>query len=128
MKILVIEDNEQFALMLCDALRGEGFETEAALSGKAGIKTAMAYLPDLILLDYHLGDMTGYDVATGIRCMRATTFTPFVLLSSMAADPFLTSGFKKLSNCRATLVKTQPLSEIIEAVRKVLSDKEDLAR
>lgn len=121
MKILVIEDNETFSLMLCDALREAGYEVGSASSGKQGVKSALAFLPDLILLDYQLGDMTGYDAALGIRCMRATAATPFILLSSLADDPLLVSTFKKLPNCRAALVKNQPLSEVLAAVKTVLA-------
>lgn len=120
MKVLVIEDNEQFAMMLCDSLREAGFEVDSALSGKEGIKSALSFLPDLVLLDYHLGDMTGYDVATGIRCMRATATTPFILLSSLAEDPLLLAAFKKLPNCKGALVKTQPISEILNMVGSVI--------
>lgn len=120
MKILVVEDNESFSLMLCDALREAGFEVGAALSGKEGVKSALSFSPDLVLLDYQLGDMTGYDVAVGLRCMRVTASTPFILLSSLADDPLLTTSFKKMPNCRGALVKSQPLSEIVALVHTVL--------
>lgn len=124
MKILVIEDNEQFALLLCASLREAGFKADCALSGKAGVKTALSFLPDLILLDYHLGDISGYDVGLAIRHMQATAAIPFVLLSSMAEDPLLLSGFKRLPNCKAALVKTYPLSEIIGTVKRLLNKPE----
>lgn len=121
MRILIIEDNEQFALMVCAALNEEGFETARAASGKEGIKTALAYMPDLILLDYELGDMSGYDVAIGLRCMRATLSIPFILLSSLAGDPLLADGFNKFTNCRAKIMKTIPLPQIVATVRQLLS-------
>jgi two-component system CheB/CheR fusion protein len=122
-RILVIEDNETFSLMLCSVLRETGYEVAAAFSGSEGVKSALAFLPDLILLDYHLGDMTGYDVALGIRLMRATARTPFVLLSSMGDDPFMVGSFKKLSNCRAILGKNQPVPVILSAVDDALRTK-----
>ena len=121
MKILIIEDNPGYSALLTSFLNEEGFETSAALSGKEGVKAAFSYLPDLILVDYELGDMTGYDVAIAIKCMRATANTPFILLSSLAADPAISAGFKKLSNCRATLVKTQPLAAILETIEKAIT-------
>lgn len=120
MKILVIEDNPEFSNLLSVFLREEGFETDTALSGKAGVKTALSFLPDLILLDYHLGDMTGYDVAIAIKYMRNTATIPFILLSSLGADPLLISGFKKIPSCRATLVKNQPLNEILAVIKQIL--------
>ncbi len=121
-RILVIEDNETFSLMLCGVLCEAGFEIGSALSGKEGVKSALSFLPDLILLDYDLGDMTGYDAALCIRCMRATAGIPFILLSSLADDPLLLAAFKKLPNCRAALVKNQPVSEILAAVNSVLAE------
>lgn len=120
MKILVVEDNESFSLMLCSALREAGFEVASALSGKEGIKSALFFLPDLILMDYQLGDMTGYDAAIAIKCMRATASTPFILLSSLADDPLLTAAFKKMPSCRGALVKSRPFSEIVDFVHAVL--------
>jgi len=116
MKILVIEDNENFSLLLCAALREAGYEVDSALSGLAGVKMALAWLPDLIMLDYNLGDMTGYDVALAIKCMRATAGTPFILLSSMADDQLLLNAFQKLPNCRAAFLKTRPLEDIMRLV------------
>lgn len=120
MKILIVEDNTEFACLLAAFLQEAGFETETAASGKEGVKAALNYLPDLILLDYHLGDMTGYDVATAIRYMRNTANIPFVLLSSLGADPMLINSFKKIPSCRATLVKTLPQEEILAAIRQLL--------
>jgi CheY-like chemotaxis protein len=121
MKILVIEDNESFSLMLCAALREAGYEVDSALSGKEGIKAALHWLPDLIMLDYQLGDMTGYDVALGIKCMQATAGIPFILLSSMADDQLLANAFRKLPNYRAALLKTQPTADILAAAARTLA-------
>lgn len=117
-RILIIEDNGTLAALYCEALRAEGFEAEAALSGAAGVKAALRYAPDLILLDYELGDMSGYDVAIGIRCMRSTASTPFILLSSLAGDPLLMKGFTSMRNCKGTLIKNLPVAEIVDAVKR----------
>lgn len=129
MKILIIEDNHEFAQMLSTSLREVGFKTDMAMSGREGIKSALYYLPDLILLDYHLGDMTGYDVALGIKCMGKTAHIPFIVLSSLAADPLLIGGFKKMTSCRGALVKTQTFEEILTAIRNIFpaaSDEQDI--
>jgi DNA-binding response OmpR family regulator len=122
MRILIIEDNYEFSQMLSAFLREAGFETDTALSGREGVKSSLYFSPDLILLDYHLGDMTGYDVAVAIKHMRNTANIPFIVLSSLGADPLLICGFKRIPSCRATLVKTQPLEELLKTIRKILPD------
>jgi DNA-binding response OmpR family regulator len=115
-----VEDDESYALLLGSFLRDEGFEVELAASGKEGLKKALSFAPDLVMLDYHLGDMTGYDVAVGLRHMRNSSRIPFLVLSSVGADPMLLAGFERLPNCRAVLVKSQSTEEIARAVHAVL--------
>lgn len=119
-KILIIEDNEQFSLMLYGLLQEAGLQVYAALSGKEGLKAAQVHHPDLILLDYQLGDMTGWDVATLIGYSPATKCIPFILLSSLAGDPLLISGFKRMSNCRGAVCKSRPAHELLAAVKLAL--------
>jgi CheY-like chemotaxis protein len=123
MKILIVEDNLELAWILADCLKIEGFKTKIAESGAAGVKLALSYLPDLVLLDYNLGDMTGHDVAIAIKNMRKTSKIPFILLSAIGADPMLVSGFTKLPNCRGTLSKTISTREVLRAIHRALPAK-----
>jgi len=119
MKVLVIDDNEEFSLLVGEALREKNFEVHSVLTGAEGIKAALATRPDLILLDYELGDMCGHDVAVAIRCMRATARIPFILLSSRAEDPMLLDGFDKFSSCVGAIGKGVPMAEIVGRVEQV---------
>ncbi|OGR81048.1 MAG: hypothetical protein A2X32_08885 [Elusimicrobia bacterium GWC2_64_44] len=120
MKILIIEDNLELSWVLADCLKREGFKTQIASSGAAGVKAALSYLPDLVLLDYNLGDMTGHDVAVAIQNMRKTTHIPFVVLSALGADPMLVRGFSKFPNCRGTMCKTLSTREVLKTIHKAL--------
>jgi len=123
MKILIVEDNEELAWVLADCLKREGYETQIALTGAAGVKDALSYLPDLVLLDYNLGDMTGHDVAIAIKNMRKTSNIPFIVLSAIGADPMLVRGFTKLPNCRGTMSKTLSIKKVLKAIHLVLHDR-----
>jgi len=124
MKILIVEDNLELAWILADCLKLEGFKTQIASTGAAGVRAALSYLPDLVLLDYNLGDMTGHDVAIAIKNMGKTSRIPFVVLSAIGADPMLVRGFTKFPNCRGTLSKTHSTREIIRAIHLALPPKE----
>lgn len=123
MKILIVEDNLELSWILADCLKKEGYETLIAATGAAGVKGALSYLPDLVLLDYNLGDMTGHDVAVAIRNMRKTSKIPFIVLSAIGADPMLVRGFTKLPNCLGTLAKTLSTNEVLKAIHGALSPK-----
>ena len=120
MKILIIEDNLELSWILADCLKKEGFETHTAANGALGVKAALSHLPDLVLLDYNLGDMTGHDVAVAIKNMRKTSKIPFVVLSSIGADPMMVNGFSKFPNCRGTLAKTLPTKDVLKAIHRAL--------
>lgn len=123
-KILIVEDNPELAWLLADCLKIEGYKTKIAANGAEGVKLALSYLPDLVLLDYNLGDMTGHDVAVAIKNMRKTSATPFIVLSAVGADPMLVSGFSRLPNCRGTLSKVLSTREVLKAIHRVLPAKE----
>jgi len=122
-KILIVEDNLELSWVLADCLKMAGYETQIASNGVAGIKGALSYLPDLVLLDYNLGDMTGHDVAVAIRNMRKTSKIPFVVLSAIGADPMLVRGFTKFPNCRGTMSKTLSTKEVLKTIHLALPAK-----
>lgn len=120
MKILIVEDNHELAWLLAERLKAEGYDMLIAESGAAGIKAALSFLPDLLLLDYNLGDMTGHDVAVALRNMHKTSGIPFLVLSSLGADPMLASGFGKFTNCRGAMSKVLSTRDVLAAVRRAL--------
>jgi len=81
LRVLVIEDNEDVAEMLKEALSLEGHEVTIALRGEAGIRLAQETLPDVILCDLGLPEgVTGYDVA---RALRADPRTQGLFLAAL---------------------------------------------
>jgi len=123
MKILIVEDNIELSCMLEDCLKTAGYKTQIAGSGAAGVRIALSYLADLVLLDYNLGDMTGHDVAVAIKNMHRTSRIPFIVLSAIGADPMLVRGFSKLPNCRGTLSKVLSTKEVLKAIHHALPAK-----
>lgn len=122
MKILIVEDNPELAWLLAERLKVEGYETLSAGSGTEGIKAALAFLPDLMLLDYNLGDMTGHDVAVALKNTHKTSKIPFLVLSAHGADPMLARGFGRLPNCRGSMSKVLSTRDVVKAVHRALHD------
>ena len=72
-RILVVEDEAAIARVLVDNLLFEGHEAEAAADGAEGLERALAWQPDLILLDVVLPTMDGYEVCRRLRAQGAAT-------------------------------------------------------
>lgn len=66
-RILIVEDEQDLASLLEYNLKQEGFETDVARTGAAGVSRAKSFKPDLILLDLMLPDIGGTEVARLIR-------------------------------------------------------------
>ena len=78
--ILVIDDDEAHAKSIVTHLRK--YRTTRCALGQAGLDAARADLPDLIVLDHYLPDMTGEDVLNALRADLATQLLPVIYLTS----------------------------------------------
>ena len=66
-KILIVDDDPAFCLMLATFLEKSGFEPTKALSGKECLSALGKASYDLVLTDLRLPDMTGIDVLREIK-------------------------------------------------------------
>ncbi len=66
-RILVVDDNHDSAASLAVLLEMMGNETRTAHDGVSAYETALAFRPELMLLDIGLPKMNGYDVCRRIR-------------------------------------------------------------
>jgi DNA-binding NtrC family response regulator len=65
--ILVIDDEEAIRLFLQATLQDEGYEVLTAGTGTEGLEVAKEKVPDLVLLDLMLPDMSGIQVLGGLK-------------------------------------------------------------
>ncbi|HEX4963959.1 MAG TPA: ATP-binding protein [Thermoanaerobaculia bacterium] len=66
-RILVVDDNEDAAEMLVEALTRKGYETRVAYDAPAALRLAAAFSPDVAFLDIGLPVMDGYELASHLR-------------------------------------------------------------
>lgn len=67
LKVLVVDDNADLVEMLATIVEWEGHEVRKALDGRSAIAAALAFRPDVILLDLGLPLVGGIDVARELR-------------------------------------------------------------
>ena len=82
-KILVVDDEEDFLMMLEKRLMEEGFEVITATEGQEAIKKCKRYLPDLVLMDIILPDFDGSEVVKILLKDPSTRDIPVIFLSGI---------------------------------------------
>ncbi len=96
-KLLVVEDD----LLLDEAYRrkfGEMHDLRIAADGESGVKTAISWKPDCILLDIYLpGRYNGLDVLMQIRKERDLEDVPVIVITNLpdAVDRVMALGADK---------------------------------
>lgn len=81
--ILIVDDESELARTVGYNFEQEGFATRHAETGRGAVESAlMTPIPDLILLDLMLPDMTGTEVCRELRRTEATRSTPIIFLTA----------------------------------------------
>ena len=83
MRVLVVDDEPSIADALVTALHYEGVDAEPANTGLEGLRRIREWLPDVVILDIMLPDLSGIEVA---RQLRLEAFQmPILFLSARDA-------------------------------------------
>jgi DNA-binding response OmpR family regulator len=118
--VLIAEDDAGVRMTLEFVLADEGFEVLSAEDGEQALNLALERSPDAILLDGRMPKMTGKQVLTALRALRATAETPVFVLSGM--DPaFENAGGADAEWPGAHFIgKPFDPDELVEGIRRVL--------
>jgi two-component system, OmpR family, phosphate regulon response regulator PhoB len=95
MLVLVIEDEVDLATTLEYNLRAEGFTVRLAHSGRQGMASATADpLPDVIVLDLMLPDLSGTEICRKLREGERTRDIPVVMCTAKGEEIDRVVGFE----------------------------------
>lgn len=92
--ILVIEDDPDIRELLVYALGKEGYQTEQAASGEAGLKLAKQAKPDLIILDIMLPGIDGLEVLRKLKHEPRLRPIPVLIASARGEEADVVSGLE----------------------------------
>ena len=82
--ILIVEDNDMNLDMLSRRLEKKGFAIVTARDGQAGVETAVAIRPDLILMDMSLPTMDGWEATRRLKADIESRAIPVIALTAHA--------------------------------------------
>jgi len=128
--VLVVDDEKSLVLIAQRVLQKEGFDVITASNGIEGLKQALEYLPDIIVLDIVMPEMNGYEVCQKLQANVNTCGIPVIFLSVKGTvdekKAPTTEGLKEINeafNRGATDFLNKPVTarELIDTIKKALS-------
>lgn len=116
--ILVIEDHQPNATLVCDLLSFHGFRVSWAPDGITGLEMVEQDPPDLILMDLQLPKLDGFELTRRLKSDPKTSHIPIVALTACAmisdAERAMEAG------CDGYLTKPINTRELPQTIRKFL--------
>lgn len=121
MRLLIVEDEREFAETLRRGLVAEGFTVDVAHTGREGLWRATEQAYDVVVLDIMLPELSGYEVLKRLRA--AENWTPVLMLTAkdgeydeadafdLGADDYLSKPFSfvvLIARLRALLRRGAP--------------------
>lgn len=83
-RILIVEDNKADVRLLKDILEQSGYETLQTGDGLEAVNLALAHLPNLILMDIQLPEVSGLEVTRRLRGDNRSRHIPIVAVTAFA--------------------------------------------
>ena len=84
-RVLVVDDEPDFASIVQKNLEKEGFTVEVAYNGVEGLEKIRANAPDAIVLDVMMPEKDGYEVCKELKGDDRTRDIPVILLTAVAS-------------------------------------------
>jgi two-component system cell cycle response regulator DivK len=117
-KVLIVEDNELNMKLFHDLLEAFGYETIETRDGMAALDLARQHMPDLILMDIQLPEVSGLDVTKWLKEDETTRGIPVVAVTAFAMkgdEERIREG-----GCEAYLSKPITVTTFMDTVRRFI--------
>ena len=118
--VLIVEDNELNMKLFRDLLEAHGYATIETRNGVEALDLARQHMPDLILMDIQLPEVSGLDVTKWLKEDERTRPIPVIAVTAFAmkGDEERIRG----GGCEAYLSKPISVSKFLETVRHYLGE------
>jgi two-component system phosphate regulon response regulator PhoB len=116
--VLVVEDEAPQREVLVYNLEAEGFDVWQATSGDAALDLAREDMPDLILLDWMLPEVSGIEVCRRLKSRPETRGIPVIMISARSEEVDRVRGLE--TGADDYVVKPYSVVELMARIRTQL--------
>ncbi|MGB0554744.1 MAG: response regulator [Alphaproteobacteria bacterium] len=118
-KILIVEDNELNMKLFHDLLESKGYDIVQTRDGMEALKIARAQMPDLILMDIQLPEVSGLEVTKWLK-----EDDNLKQIAVVAVTAFAMKGDEEKireGGCEAYIAKPISVTNFLETVEQFLT-------
>jgi two-component system, cell cycle response regulator DivK len=119
--ILIVEDNELNMKLFNDLLEAHGYKTVQTRSGMEAVGLAHEHMPDLVLMDIQLPEVSGLEVTRWLKEDEALRHIPVIAITAFA----MKGDEEKIrqGGCEAYLSKPISIVKFLETIRTYLHEQ-----
>ena len=92
--VLVVDDQLSAREVLRGLLKGQGYHLAFARTGQEALAKAQELVPDLILLDVMMPEMTGFEVCQALRAHPVLAEVPVIMITALEDTPSRVKGIE----------------------------------
>ena len=117
-KVMIVEDNELNMKLFNDLLEAHGYVVVQATNGYDAMKLAREHMPNLILMDIQLPEVSGLDVTRWLKQDEALKHIPVIAVTAFA----MKGDEEKIreGGCEAYIAKPIAIMSFLETIAKFL--------
>lgn len=120
-RILVVDDSPAQRHYVADCLARQGFAVLTAGDGRAGLAEARRHLPALIISDYEMPEMTGFELVHALKREPETRNIPVIMLT--ARDSKRDMAQMRAAGASAYLIKPFAQDKCVALVERTLAER-----
>lgn len=116
--VLIVEDNELNMKLFHDLLDSQGYRTLQTRDGLQAVTLARDHMPDLILMDIQLPEISGLEVTKWLKDDELLAHIPIIAVTAFAMkgdEERIRQG-----GCEAYISKPISVMHFLETVRKYM--------
>ncbi len=119
--ILIMEDDPHQSRLMQRLLERSDYRILVESNGESGLQTAMAVVPDLILLDMGLPDLDGQTVAALLKGSEVLSKIPLVVVTAWPQDT--AAAIARAYGCDGYISKPVHARQFAEQIAGYLKDE-----
>ncbi|HVF09615.1 MAG TPA: response regulator transcription factor [Abditibacteriaceae bacterium] len=124
MRILVVEDEEDFASLVRITLQTEGYQVVTAANGREALEYVASapsdQKPELVVMDQMMPEMDGIETLRALKADAATAHIPVLMLTAVDQDDNVLQAWK--TGVDYYLTKPLDPSALVACIKSLFED------